>query len=120
MKKILALVLCLIMAISVAASALADTVEISYWTPFTGGDGDTMQAMVDQFNAENPDIHVTHSPMVQEDLYEKLPLAVQTGNEVPDVCIVHISHVPEMVDSGVLTDVTFLTENGVDLANYPQ
>lgn len=120
MKKTLALVLCLIMAISVAANALADTVEISYWTPFTGGDGDTMQEMVDRFNAENPDIHVTHSPMVQEDLYEKLPLAVQTGNEVPDVCIVHISHVPEMVDSGVLTDVTCLTENGVDLANYPQ
>ena len=120
MKKTLALVLCLIMAISVAANALADAVEISYWTPFTGGDGDTMQEMVDRFNAENPDIHVTHSPMVQEDLYEKLPLAVQTGNEVPDVCIVHISHVPEMVDSGVLTDVTCLTENGVDLANYPQ
>lgn len=120
MKKTLTLVLCLVMALVTAIPALADVVEVSYWTPFTGGDGDTMQAMVDQFNAENPDVHVNHNPMVQADLYEKLPLAVQTGNEIPDVCIVHISHVDEMVDSGVLTDMTYAVENGVDLANYPQ
>ena len=119
MKKIVALLLSLVLAACLSVSALADTIELDFWTVFTGGDGDTIQSMVDQFNEEHPEIHVTHSPMLAADLYEKLPMAVQTGSELPDVCINHISHVHEMVDSGVLTDVSYLTENGVDLSNYP-
>ena len=121
MKKLLALVLSLLVVIGLfVPSAFAEPITLEYWTVFTGGDGDTMQAMVDLFNSEHPDIKINHSPMPQADLYEKLPLAVQTGSGVPDVIICHIGHIAELVDTGILTDVAYLTENGVDMSNYPE
>lgn len=121
MKKMLALALSLLMVVGLfTTSALAEPITLEYWTVFTGGDGDTMQSMVDLFNSEHPDIQVNHSPMAQADLYEKLPLAVQTGSGVPDVIICHISHIAQLTDDGFLTDVSYLTENGVDMTNYPE
>ena len=51
MKKILSLVLCLAMVLSISAIAHAEPIQINYWSVFTGADGATMQGMVDAFNA---------------------------------------------------------------------
>ena len=77
MKKTLALVLSLVMLLA-AANAMAVT-EIDYWSVFTGGDGAVMQGMVDAFNASQDEVHVNHTPMTADDLYQKIPLTVQTG-----------------------------------------
>ena len=90
MKKVLSLALALMMVLSLAAVAHAEPIEITYWSVFTGADGATMQAMVDAFNASQDEVHVTHTPMTADDLYQKIPLTVQTGTGIPSVCIVHI------------------------------
>ncbi|MBQ6529148.1 MAG: extracellular solute-binding protein [Clostridia bacterium] len=121
MKKILSIVLCLVLTLSVVSGAFAaDAVEVALWTVFTGDDGVTIQNLVDQFNAENEGkIHVTHSPIDAENLYTNMYLAVQTGTEVPDVIIGHVERVPKFVADGILTDLSTLTEGAIDLANYP-
>ena len=84
MKKTLALVLALLMVLTLAPlSARAETVEIDYWSVFTGADGATMQGMVDEFNASQNEVHVNHTPMTADDLYQKIPMTVQTGAGVP-------------------------------------
>ncbi len=63
---------------------------IEFWSVFTGGDGEAMQEIVDAYNATNPEYTVVHRMMAQEDLYQNLPLAVQSGTDVPDLAINHV------------------------------
>jgi ABC-type glycerol-3-phosphate transport system substrate-binding protein len=80
MKKYLALVLCLSMQLTPARfPPLCRARPIDYWSVFTGADGATMQGMVDEFNASQDEVYVNHTPMTADDLYQKIPLAVQTG-----------------------------------------
>lgn len=94
--------------------------EINYWSVFTGGDGDTMQAMVDAFNESQDEVYVNHTPMTADDLYQKIPLAVQTGTEVPDVAVVHIERIPNFVDNDMLYsyDEDILAEAGIAAEDY--
>ena len=101
MKKSLVFVLALALLLT-AVSAFAEPLQIEYWSVFTGGDGATMQQMVDAFNASQNEIFVNHTPMTADDLYQKIPLAVQTGSDVPDVCIVHIERIPNFVANDML------------------
>lgn len=104
-------------------SSVAVTAEtpVNFWTVFSGDDGVIMQKLVDQFNAENTDgIVVTHVPLTSDDFYTKLPLAVQTGEDVPDVMIAHIERVAKLAADGILTDMNFTIENGIDLASLPE
>lgn len=100
MKKTLALVLSL--ALLLAASTAMAATEIDYWSVFTGGDGAVMQGMVDAFNASQDEVHVNHTPMTADDLYQKIPMTVQTGSGIPDVCVIHIERIPNFVTQELL------------------
>ena len=120
MKKVLSLALALMMVLSLAAVAHAEPIEITYWSVFTGADGATMQAMVDAFNASQNEVHVTHTPMTADDLYQKIPLTVQTGTGIPSVCIVHIERIPNFVNQEMLYsyDLDLIAQAGVKEENY--
>ena len=120
MKKTLALVLSLVMLLT-AATAMAAT-EINYWSVFTGGDGAVMQGMVDAFNASQDEVIVNHTPMTADDLYQKIPLTVQTGTDVPDVAVVHIERIPDFVAKDMLYsyDMDLVAEAGIKQENYNQ
>ena len=120
MKKTLALVLSLVMLLT-AATAMAAT-EINYWSVFTGGDGAVMQGMVDAFNASQDEVVVNHTPMTADDLYQKIPLTVQTGTGIPDVCVVHIERIPNFVNQELLYsyDLDLVAEAGIKQENYNQ
>jgi multiple sugar transport system substrate-binding protein len=64
-------------------------VELAFWNGFTGGDGDYMRALVDQFNTEHDNIKVSMNVLQWADFYPKVPTSVQSGNG-PDVAIMHI------------------------------
>ena len=120
MKKTLALVLSLVLLLT-AATAMAAT-EIDYWSVFTGGDGAVMQGMVDAFNASQDEVIVNHTPMTADDLYQKIPLTVQTGTGIPDVCVVHIERIPNFVNQDLLYsyDLDLVAEAGIKQENYNQ
>lgn len=121
MKKTLALVLSLAMLL--AASTAMAAVEIDYWSVFTGGDGATMQGMVDAFNASQDEVHVNHTPMTADDLYQKIPMTVQTGSGVPDVAVVHIERIPNFVTNEMLYayDMDLINDAaGIVAENYNQ
>ncbi len=118
MKRMLALMLTLVMALALVPGALAAPVEIEYWSVFTGADGATMQGMVDAFNASQSEVKVNHTPMTADDLYQKVPMAVQTGSGVPDVTIVHIERIPMFVKQEMIYPLDTLLENGIKAENY--
>jgi len=116
MKK-LALLLCLVLVCGVVV-AHAAPIEIEYWSVFTGADGATMQGMVDAFNASQDEVKVNHTPMTADDLYQKVPMAVQTGQGVPAVTIVHIERIPMFVKQEMIYPLDTLLENGIKAENY--
>lgn len=118
MKKLVTTLLVAMLLLStIGASA---EIPINFWTVFNGDDGIIMQNLVDQFNAENTDgIVVTHLPMSADDFYTKLPLAVQTGEDIPDIMIAHIERVAKLAADGIITDMDFTIECGIDLSSLP-
>ncbi len=92
---------------------------IEFWTVFTGADGKSMQAIVNAYNATSPDYTVNHRAIEANDLYLKMPLAVQSGQDVPDVCINHVERLRLFKDNGFLTDLTpLLANSGIKAENY--
>ena len=120
MKKSLALILSVLMVLALMPMAHAEPIEIDYWSVFTGADGATMQGMVDAFNASQNEVHVNHTPMTADDLYQKIPLTVQTGTGIPDVCIVHIERIPNFVANDMLYsyDLDLIAQAGIKAENY--
>jgi len=93
--------------------------SIEFWTVFTGADGSSMQAIVDAYNATNPDYTVNHRAIEANDLYLKMPLAIQSGEDVPDVAINHIERIPLFQENGFLEDYNnFIGDSPIKAENY--
>lgn len=85
--------------------ALAQT-EITWWDFLGGGDGVRMRAMIDQFNAEHPDINI--SPTTSEwgvPFYTRVRTSAAVG-QGPDIMTYHLSRIPLALQEGVLTEIT--------------
>lgn len=79
--------------------------NISFWNGLTGSDGETLNAMIADFVAANPDISVTVETVDWNTLYTKLQAAFVAGNP-PDVFILHSAEIPQFGSYGVLTDLS--------------
>jgi len=79
--------------------------QISFWNGLTGSDGETLNAMLAQFSAENPNIGVTTEIIPWNTLYTKLQAAFVAGTP-PQVFILHASEVPQFASYGVLKDLS--------------
>ena len=92
---------------------------LEFWTMLTGADGVSMTAIVEAFNATNPDFTVVHRPMEAGDLYINFPLAVQSQEGVPDIALNHVERIPVFQENNFLTDLSpYLGQFGIDPANY--
>ncbi len=113
MKKTLALILALMLVLALVPASLAEsTVELDFWTVFTGEDGVNMDQLVANFNEANPGIKVNHMKMDASDLYTKAPLAVTSGEGVPDVAIVHAERIAQFVKDGIVMPISDVLANG--------
>ena len=100
MKKILALILALCMVLSVSAAAFADgeKTSLNMWT-FIAQHQEFYEYMAEQWNAENPDrqIDLTVSTIGYDDMHNKLKIALQAGEGVPDLCDVELGQFPNVL-----------------------
>ncbi|MDQ0060267.1 ABC transporter substrate-binding protein [Paenibacillus harenae] len=93
-------------------------VTLSFWTLFSGGDGDNMQKLIDEFNKSHPDIQVKNTKLEWGEYYTKLITAVGNGNG-PDIGISHTSRLPDLINQGVVTELDDVAETaGVDWGTY--
>jgi multiple sugar transport system substrate-binding protein len=79
-----------------AAGEGAEPVTITYWNLFTGGDGEFMSAMIEDFNASHPNITVDELTIEWDNYYPKFTTAV-TGGQGPDVAICHYSRLARFI-----------------------
>lgn len=90
---------------AVTADPKGSTIQLNYWTPFSGGDNLFMTEMVDQFNQEHEDIQVIQMNSRLDDYYSRLRTAILSGN-APDVAIIHASSLPQFVQNGYIEDLS--------------
>ncbi|QCJ40779.1 extracellular solute-binding protein [Bacillus sp. S3] len=88
--------------------------EIVYWNPFTGPDGENMKQIVNEYNKTNPKFKIKNVSIQADDMYKKIPTAVNSGKGIPDLTIVHAERIKQFVDSDLLT--TYDDK----LADYPE
>ena len=111
-------------SLGVAQSALPDTcssVELQYWTPFTGPDGPFMGQIVDSFNAANPDVRVTMSTIPGGEYSTQLGTAAASGT-LPDVAVINEDQVATQAFRNVLRpmDEDFISRLGFGSEDFPE
>src|SRR5690606_3407977 len=84
----------------VASIGEGDT-NISFWNGLTGSDGVTLNEMLVDFVAANPEISVTTEIIPWNTLYTKLQAAFVAGTP-PDVFLLHAADVPQFAGYVVL------------------
>jgi multiple sugar transport system substrate-binding protein len=97
-------------------------VKINYWTLFTGGDKEYMDAMVDRFLSEVKDVQVEPLVAKWENYYDFLSTAIAGGN-APDCAIIHMTYVPVLASKGALvsldSEIKKAGINGSDFLDVP-
>jgi len=76
-------------------------VTIEYWQYFYETRVDAMNRLIQQFEAENPDIHVIHTNFPYAEYRDKVAASVPAGVG-PDVITLYYGWLPLWVDSGYL------------------
>lgn len=104
-KLALAAALAALFGVSVAAPVQA-RVEIDFWSLFTGGDGQIMNEIVDRFNAEQSEIHVTHTIIEWGDPYYSKLITSTVAGAPPAVGVMHSSRIHSFIKQGLLTAFT--------------
>ena len=92
-----------LLALAVAAAPVQAAIEIDFWSLFTGGDGQIMNELVDRFNQEHPDIHVTHTIIEWGDPYYSKLITATVAGAPPAVGVMHSSRIRSFMQQGLLT-----------------
>lgn len=84
-----------------SGSSSKDVIRIDYWGGWTGADLNTMKGLVDQFNAEQNEIHVEFDSMQWTPLFTKFLTEVRGGNP-PDILAMHPFELGQFAEMNVL------------------
>lgn len=91
--------------------------NLSFWSLFSGGDGEFMDSIISDYNNSKPDMPVQSIMLVWADYYTKLQTAVAAGKG-PDIGVSHVSKLPELVDQGAVIPLDdYLSQLGFDMSS---
>ncbi len=106
------LVVCMVLGIQ---SAMAEPLKLTFWNLLTGGDGETMTEMIEQFNQSQSDYVVTGVSLEWNSYYTKLKTSV-LGGESPTFAISHYPYVPSLAKDGIIVPLDdYAAKLGIDI-----
>lgn len=100
MKRIISILLFIAMMTVVMPSFADAPTEIILWTLFSGEDGSTMNEIVDNFNASQSDVHLTHIIIDYSNLMAKLALAAGDDSACPHLIVSYATDLAFLADGG--------------------
>ncbi|HJY32645.1 MAG TPA: extracellular solute-binding protein, partial [Actinomycetota bacterium] len=80
-------------------------VTLTFWHGYTDYEADSLNALLDQWNAENPDITIDPLFVNNDKALQKLTVALQ-GGEPPDITYQYGSSLPQLAEAPGLVDLT--------------
>ncbi len=94
------------------------SVNLDFWTGFTGEDGPYMKALVNKFNSETPNVKVNF--VIQKDLYAALR-AAKAANRLPQVSIVHLDAIPGNAADQIFQPIDeFIQQLGLSASDFSE
>jgi len=97
-----------------------DKIELNYWVPFSGSDGEFMEGMVKEFNESQDDIEVEFMNNNWQDYYPKLKTAL-VSDSAPDIAVSHVSNLAELLPTDKIESLNELAEEaGIDWTTYSE
>ncbi|UJW59205.1 extracellular solute-binding protein [Bacillus sp. A116_S68] len=113
MKHISKIMLTFSLSVVLLAGCGGNKNTIEFWTPLTGEDGANMDALVDAYNATEPEYEINH--VITSDMYTKMYTVLNSGSGIPDLSIIHADRVPNFVNQGLLEPMTSILEAHPDI-----
>jgi multiple sugar transport system substrate-binding protein len=80
-------------------------VTLTFWHGYTDAEADSLNALLDEWNADNPDIQVDPLFVNNDKALQKLTVALQ-GGEPPDITYQYGSSLPQLAAAPGLLDLT--------------
>ncbi|AKU17545.1 extracellular solute-binding protein [Luteipulveratus mongoliensis] len=102
----------------VGAAPPAD--RLTYWSLFTGGDGDNMKLMQKAYSRSHRNVSLSPSILAWgTPYYTKLALAT-AGHQPPDVAVVHLSRLQTLAQADLLSDLPAqeMTSEGMPASDF--
>ncbi len=100
MRKLLVFSLLVVMLFSVSL-ATAQSTAIEFWGGWTGPDAETMQGLVDEWNAANPDLQVNLTMQQWSPLFDTFITSAAAGDS-PDILAMHPQEMAQFIDLGLI------------------
>ncbi|GIP33425.1 ABC transporter substrate-binding protein [Paenibacillus sp. J2TS4] len=95
-----------------------EVVQLKYWVPFSGSDGEFMENMVKAFNESQSEIKVEFMNNNWDNYYPKL-LSSLVSKSAPDVAVAHVSHLAELMPTNMIESIDDLAADaGLDWSTY--
>jgi len=95
-------------------------VDLNFWVPFSGTDGEYMENMVKAYNESQSEVNVKFMNSNWDNYYPKLQTAL-VSNSAPDVAVAHVSKLASLMPTekvAVLDDLA--TEAGLDWSTFSE
>jgi len=95
-----------------------EQIKLTFWNYWDGKNGETIQALVDRYNAEHPGVEIENVFVGWGELLPKLQLAV-VGGDAPDLAAADMVWMPYLANSGALVPLNgFIEASGVNIADF--
>lgn len=113
----------LLLLLGFQAVAQDDVIQIEYWQYFFEARQDAMNMLIEQFEAENPDIDVIHNSDIAYDNFRTELATSVAGGVGPDVVTLFYGWLPAFVDAGYLVPLPepfteeYINENFVPMVS---
>lgn len=93
-------------------------IDLDFWVPFSGSDGEFMQDMVTAFNQSQDEIRVQFMNNNWDNYYPKLNTSLVSG-AAPDVAVAHTSQLANLIPTGKIEPLGELaSEAGLDWSEF--
>ena len=76
-------------------------VEVSFWNPFGGGEGEFVERIIKDYNASQSDVFVKQLRLESNEYYARLSTALSFGKG-PDVAVVHADRLSPFIKADKL------------------
>lgn len=89
----------------------APLVEISFWNPFGGGEGDYVEQIIQRFNTSQKSVFVKQLRLESNEYYVKLSTALSSGKG-PDVAVAHADRISPFIKAKQIIALDELANEG--------
>lgn len=98
-----------------------EKVTLTFWNYWDGKNAEVIQALVDRYNQEHPEVEIKNIFIGWGELLPKLMTAA-AGGEVPDIAAGDLIWIPKLAETGALVELnSYIEKSGVDVNDfYPE